>query len=122
MLTNTESFTSLIITDLLISCVPFRNTAVTLSIRKSVTLSSRYSIVWYGSFGQVSWDVVGFTQYYEDIQKLNSSSSRKKRQRGKESDAGTFLCRSCAFLLLLVITTVVCSAGQSSKECVEAMA
>jgi len=68
--------------------------------------------VCYGSLGQVSWDVVGFTQYSMDIQKLKSSSSQKKRQRGKGYGAGTFLCRSCAFPLLLVNTTVVHSAGQ----------
>jgi len=48
-----------------------------------------------------------------DIQKFKSSSSQKKRQRGKGYDAGTFLCRSCAFPLLLVITTVVYSAAVS---------
>ena len=69
--------------------------------------------MWYGSLGQVSWDVVGVTLYSVDTQKL---SNRKKWQRGKGYDAGTFPCRSCAFPLHLVITPVVHSADQSSSK------
>jgi len=57
----------------------------------------------------MSWDVVGFTQYSVDIQKLKSSSSQKKRQSGKDMMQALFFARvvhSLYFWWLQLLFTV----------------
>ena len=76
-----------------------------------------------GSLGQVSWDVVGFTQYSVDTQKLNCIVAERRGRGGKDMMQALFSARvvhSLYFWRLQLWLTVL--VNRLEKECVEATA
>ena len=76
-----------------------------------------------GSLGQVSWDVVGFTQYSVDIQKLKTIVAKRRGRGKKDMMQALFSARvvhSLYFWRLQLWFTVL--VNHLEKECVEATA